>query len=82
LNHALTALCFIADERVFDRELYPDYVNYIEINYSIPPEECIKLRMTPQEELEKSPYYKEWVRLLGGVKNVFLRDLIKNKKLA
>jgi hypothetical protein len=38
--------------------------------------------MTPQEELEKSKQYKEWVRFVGGVKNVFLRDLIKNKKLA
>jgi hypothetical protein len=38
--------------------------------------------MTPQEELENSDHYKEWVRLIGGVKNVFLRDLIKNKKLA
>jgi hypothetical protein len=82
LNHALTAVCFIADERVFDRELYPDYIDYLARDYSIPPEECIRLRMFSQEELENTPKYKEWVRLLGGVKNVFLRSLIKDKRLA
>ena len=25
LNYALTAVCFIADERVLDKEKYPDY---------------------------------------------------------
>ena len=29
LNDALTALCFIADERVFNREDYPDFVNWL-----------------------------------------------------
>lgn len=84
LNHALSALCFIADERVFDRELYPDFVNYLINNYMVDalPQYIIAMRMTPQEELEKNIHYKEWVRLVGGVKNVFLRDLIKDKKLA
>jgi hypothetical protein len=27
LNHALTAFCFICDERVWDTELYPDYID-------------------------------------------------------
>ena len=25
-------------------------------------------------------YYKEWVRFVGGIKNVFLRELIKDKE--
>jgi hypothetical protein len=82
LNDALTALCFICDERVFNKKDYPDFIDYVVAEYSLPPEESIRLRMTPQEELEKSKQYKEWVRFVGGVKNVFLRDLIKNKKLA
>lgn len=86
LNHALTAVCFIADERVFDRELYPDFVNYL-IDYHMEgftAEQIVKLKMTltSQEEFEKNLHYKEWVRLVGGVKNVFLRDLLKDKKLA
>ena len=84
LNHALSALCFIADERVFDRELYPDFINYLINNYMVEalPQYIVAMRMTSQEELEKNIHYKEWVRLVGGVKNVFLRDLIKDKKLA
>ena len=27
LNSALTAVCFLADERVFNKELYPDYID-------------------------------------------------------
>jgi hypothetical protein len=86
LNHALSALCFIADERVFDRELYPDFINYFIDNYrtSAPAQEIVAIRMLSYEQLkEYAPErYKEWVRLIGGVKNVFLRDLIKDKHLA
>jgi hypothetical protein len=35
LNHALTALCFICDSRVFDKKNYPDFVDYL-INKSYP----------------------------------------------
>ena len=28
------------------------------------------------------PEYKEWVEFIGGEKNLFLRNLIKDKKLA
>lgn len=44
----------------------------------------LELRMkTVEEHKELFPeYYKEWVRFLGEVKNVFLRELIRDKKLA
>ena len=82
LNDALTALCFICDERVFNRKDYLDFVDWLIDIYKASAEDNIKLRMTSQEELEKNPHYKEWVRFVGGVKNVFLRELIKDKKLA
>ncbi|MFA5207580.1 MAG: hypothetical protein WC428_02870, partial [Candidatus Paceibacterota bacterium] len=86
LNHALTAICFIADERVFDRERYPEFVNYFIDNYrpSAPAEEIVKIRMLLFEQLKDiySKHYKEWVRMIGGVKNEFLRDLLKDKRLA
>jgi len=86
LNHALTALCFVADERVFDRELYPDFINFFIDNYrtSAPAQEIVGIRMLSNEALQEmySDHYKEWVRLVGGVKNVFLRDLLKDKRLA
>lgn len=63
LDDALTAVCFLADERVYDYEKYPDY-----------------------DEVGNDVYgeilYSDWVNLIGGDKNVFLRELIKGKKLA
>ena len=86
LNDALTAICFLADERVFNRKDYPDFVDWIieksgMTNEALP---MIKLKTDTMEILmaERPDDYKEWVRFVGGVKNVFLRELIKNKKLA
>jgi hypothetical protein len=91
LNHALTALCFICDERVFNKKEYPNFVDYIldikmypEARDAAPPENIVMLKMQSDEKLQEMfpEYYKEWVRFVGGLKNVFLRDLIKDKKLA
>jgi len=91
LNNGLSALCFICDERVFNRKDYPDFVDEI-INTSgqnvgdedYNPIWCVLTRSKSIDELiEQYPMkYKSWVRNVGGVKNVFLRDLIKGKKLA
>lgn len=67
LNDALTAVCFIADERVFNFKKYPD-IEYFEEHDVI-------------NDNNKN-IYERWVDFMGGEKNVFLRELIKNKKLA
>lgn len=91
LNNALSALCFLADERVFNYEDYPDFLDYV-LDIKIEPNtkasiDIQNIDMLKRQSLEHvqelfPEYYKEWVRLLGGVKNVFLRELIKHKKLA
>jgi hypothetical protein len=66
LNDSLTALCFIADERVFNRVKYPDF----EPSFDDDPE---------TDEIE----YEHWVEeVIGGKKNLFLRNLISGKRLA
>lgn len=91
LNNSLTALCFLCDERVFNNKDYPDFVDYIldikmyeEAKKATPAENIVKLKIKSNEELQEMfpEYYKEWVRFLGGLKNVFLRELIKDKRLA
>ena len=89
LNDALSAICFICDERVFNKKDYPDFTDYLipdlelndgkEANF-----DYIKIKMTNVEILMEKYFdiYKEWVRFVGGVKNVFLRDLLNDKKLA
>lgn len=84
LNDALTALCFICDERVFNRKDYPDFKNYLLDKMDADSESHTGVKLLMDDELQEqySDVYKEWVRLLGGVKNVFLRELIRDKKLA
>lgn len=91
LNNALTSLCFLLDERVFNKKEYPDFIDYIfnikmyaEAKAATSAENYIMLKNQSMENLQEMfpEYYKEWVRFLGGVKNVFLRELIKGKKLA
>ena len=94
LNDALTAICFIIDERVFNRGKYPDFVDWLldvkmssnakDEAFKNNPSLWLKLKTQPLEIAQEMfpEYLKEWVRLVGGIKNVFLRDLIKDKKLA
>lgn len=67
LNDSLTAVCFIADERVFNKNKYPDYVNLED----------------DTDDSDRDINYEYWVEnVMGGEKNLFLRNLISDKKLA
>lgn len=58
LGDQLTAISFLVDERVFNKELYPDYDHH------------------------KHYYYQKWKEQVGGDKIVFLKDFLKDLKLA
>jgi len=80
LNNALTAVCFLADERVWDHETYEDFMQYLkrtnanELFYHLMLEEII--------EDVYADDYKIWEKNIGGKQNIFLRNLIAGKKLA
>jgi len=86
LNNALSAVSVILDERVFNRKDYPDFIDYLfdVKEYKNPVNTRTELNNYNNEILQEllPEEWKEWVRFVGGVKNVFLRELIKNKKLA
>lgn len=69
LNDALSAICFICDERVWNYRKYPDFDldDYLDETSGI---------SDTDEALEI------WKKTMGGDKNIFLRDLIKRHKLA
>ncbi len=87
LNNALSALCVVCDERVFNYEDYPSFIDYIidlcrDDNDAA--EFSIQCKLDGFESL-KAEYpikYKKWVSNMGGEKNVFLRELLGTKKLA
>jgi len=92
LNDALTAICFICDQRVWDRELVPDFPNYI-LDHKMYPEAKAELEkngnlvlissMDSDQQKEFFPeYYEEWRLKMGEEKNIFLRELLRGKPLA
>lgn len=94
MNMGLSALCFLCSEQVFNRKDYPDFVDWL-LNVKMyesakdealknNPDFWIELKIKPAEEVQGlfPEYYKEWVRLLGGIKNVFLRELTRDKEKA
>jgi len=88
LNDALTAVCFIADERVFNYKDYPDFHEWIVTQEIVNEDEKLAsytdVKGKTTEELKQifPGMYPQWIRFLGGDKNVFLRELLKYKKLA
>jgi len=79
LNDALTSIAFLADERVFEKVLYPSFeptpkpwgVDYI------PNDKSVQNWMD-----ENEANYNKWVEKLGGKGNTFLREFLNGKKLA
>jgi hypothetical protein len=84
LNGALTAICFLVDERVYNKKDYPDFIDYISEKIPLDAIETIKLKTMMVEKLIERyyDYHMEWLQFIGGEKNLFLRELLKDKRLA
>lgn len=77
LNNSLTSICFLVDERVWNRDEYPDFVPET-IPYSKrKPSEKVLLQLEERNNIN----YKHWVEKIGGQSNAFLREFLKTKKL-
>jgi hypothetical protein len=78
LNDTLTAVVFLVDERVFNKETYPNFEKEV-LPYSRTRPSDKKI-----EELEKrnAINYEKWVEKIGGPKNAFLREFLPKFKLA
>jgi hypothetical protein len=78
LGDQLTAIVFLVDERVFNRTLYPDFISEsIPWGKKKPSEKQISLL-----EEKNLNNYKHWEEKIGGSKNAFLRDYLRNLRLA
>ncbi len=79
LGDQLTAFVFLVDERVFNKELYPDFVG---TPYTWP----IHVKPSEKEyakwEEANNKNYAAWVERVGGEKNVFLREYLRPLRLA
>jgi hypothetical protein len=82
LNDMLSAIVFIVDERVFNKKDYPDFEEWFIEKYG---EEygTTKARFLAKNIKEsKSEEYQSWVKSIGGETNAFLKDFLKNFRLA
>lgn len=87
LNDMLSAVVFIVDERVFNKKKYPDFEDWVIENYGglingNGSSYQIARRIKESNSKEDQKIYQSWVKIIGGEKNVFLRDFLKNFRLA
>ena len=90
LGDQLTAVVFIVDERVFNRGKYPDFGDWVIDNYgdlliTDDPYETRKSiinKLKESSNKEDKKVYQTWVNFVGGEKNVFLIDFLRNFRLA
>ena len=78
LGDQLTACVFLVDERVFNKTLYPDFEK------EVLPWSRQKPSDKAKEELaiRNNANYDKWVERVGGWNNAFLRDFLRDKRLA
>lgn len=87
LGDQLTAIVFLVDERVFNKNVYPDFRPWLEnILGSEIVSKTIKLikKKKPNATIEDiySKEYNEWIELIGGEKNKFLREFLRDFRKA
>ena len=86
LNDMLSAIVFIVDEKVFNKEKYPNFNDWLIQNYGDlvlekPFKDFSKL-MSDSSSKEDQKIWQSWVNFVGGKKNVFLREFLQNFRLA
>lgn len=89
LGDQLTSVVFIVDERVFNREKYPDFEDWLINNYGdlirtdqLTSTDILAQKIIDSKSKSDKKIYNEWVQIVGGDKNIFLRNFLKNFKLA
>jgi hypothetical protein len=78
LNDSLTAVVFLVDERVFDKEKYPNFEKEtLPWSKTKPSDKKLK-----ELEERNAINYEKWVEKIGGPRNAFLREFLPKFKLA
>lgn len=84
LDNILTAVAVVVDERIFNKKDYPDFETWLNEIKGVTFDDgyCYLYDKSNHEVIEQQDFYNEWVEYIGGEKNLRLRELINNKKLA
>jgi len=90
LNNSLTAIAFIVDERVFNKTDYPDLKDYLLQQGILNKTEYLSFKeINSLIENKPKPFhmdvkraYKQWLELIGGKQNEFLKNFLSTFKKA
>jgi hypothetical protein len=86
LGEQLTAVVFLVPKQVYNKKQYPDFLEYAkmnsEFNYNFFEEIKEEYESGLFSNSTNENVYKSWVGFIGGEKNVFLREFLKNFRLA
>lgn len=86
LGEQLTAIVFLVPKEVYNKKEFPDFLEYVkmnsEFNYDFFKEIEEEYKSGLFSNSTNENVYKNWVDFIGGEKNVFLRDFLKNFRLA
>lgn len=86
LNHMISGIVFLVDSRVYDYTNYPNFYDYclkIKGRYDLPKFNEINMDQFIEAAKEMgSSDYRDWVKFMGGEKNIFLREYLSKLKLA
>lgn len=80
LNNAISCVCFLADERVWNRREYPNREEFVE-KYRLETFDTWFINDSFLEEWSDEAD-KEYLEMIGGEKNEMLRNIIQYKKLS
>ncbi len=83
LGDQLTAVVFIVDERVFKKEDYPDFMIFT--RDKIDRMKWLKYFKNDEQvefDREMTDLFDRWTKMMGGEKNIFLREFLKQFRLA
>ncbi len=82
LNYAMTAMSFLVDERVFNKTKYPDpdidKATWMKFLTSKSIKDIIEYQLSEEDDKK----FKEFLKIIGGAKNLFLRLWLKDFQLA
>lgn len=73
LGNQLTAIVFLADERVWDKKKYPDFAEYIQES---------EANILSNLLFKSKEIYSDWEESIGGEENIWLREFLSQFKLA
>jgi len=75
LGNQLTAVVWLADERCWDKEKYPDIDDWLGMNNSM-------IDISWRDSDVRIERKKQWIKFIGGEQNVKLREFISKLKFA